>query len=65
MKFVLAQSIAHKRTLLDVPLPPAVEDRFAAQAQASLEEQRRVEAADVVPFETYRQNYLAPIRLRK
>jgi len=65
VKFVLAQSIAHKRTLLDVPLPPAVEDRFAAQAQASLEEQRRVEAADVVPFETYRQNYLAPIRLRK
>jgi glutamate--cysteine ligase len=65
VKFVLARSIAHQRALMELPLSPAVEDRFVAQAEASLEEQARVEAADVVPFETYRQNYLAPIRLRK
>ena len=64
VRFVVAQSIAHKAALLALPVSPAVEDRFAAEAEASLEEQQRIEAADVVPFEVYRQNYLAPIRLR-
>ena len=64
VRFALTQSIAHKEALMALPLSPEVEDRFVAQAEASVEEQRRIEASDVVPFETYRQNYLAPIRLR-
>ncbi|HET9470886.1 MAG TPA: hypothetical protein VFO24_07250, partial [Usitatibacter sp.] len=64
VRFVLAQSSAHKAAILGLPFSPALEDRFAAQANASVVEQRRIEDADVVPFETYRQNYLAPIRLR-
>jgi glutamate--cysteine ligase len=64
VRFVLTQSIAHKAAILGLPFDPALEDRFAAQATASIIEQRRIEDSDVVPFETYRQNYLAPIRLR-
>jgi glutamate--cysteine ligase len=30
---------------------------------ASIEEQRRIEAADTLPFEIYRQQYTAPERL--
>jgi len=62
--FMLTQSTAHRDALMALPLAPDVEDRLAAQADESVEEQRRIEASDVVPFETYRQNYLAPIRLR-
>src|SRR5262249_6483017 len=64
VRFVLAQSIAHKAAILALPFAPELEDRFAAQAEASIVDQRRIEESDVVPFETYRQNYLAPIRLR-
>jgi glutamate--cysteine ligase len=64
VRFVLGQSVAHKAAILGLPFSPELEDRFAAQAEASVLEQRRIEEADVVPFETYRQNYLAPIRLR-
>jgi glutamate--cysteine ligase len=32
-------------------------------AQASLAEQRAIEAADTLPFEAWRQQYLAPVRL--
>jgi len=64
VRFMLAQSVAHRDALMALPLAPGIEDRLAAQAEESVEEQRRIEAADVVPFETYRQNYLAPVRLR-
>ena len=33
--------------------------QIAALARRSLAEQRAIEAADSVPFETFRQNYLA------
>jgi glutamate--cysteine ligase len=33
-------------------------------AAESLQEQRRIEAADTMPFEVYRQIYLSPDRLR-
>jgi glutamate--cysteine ligase len=61
--FVLAQSRAHRETILRLPLPPEVAAGFARLAEESIAEQRRVEAADTVPFETYRQQYLAPVRL--
>jgi glutamate--cysteine ligase len=61
--FVLAQSRAHRETILRPPLPPEVADRFARLAEESIAEQRRIEAADTVSFETYRQQYLAPLSL--
>jgi glutamate--cysteine ligase len=63
VRFVLAQSRAHRETILKLPLSAEVVERFAHLAEESLAEQRRIEAADAVPFETYRQQYLAPIRL--
>jgi glutamate--cysteine ligase len=60
VRFVLAQSRAHRDTLLKLPLRPDVAERFSRLAEESLVEQRRIEAADTVTFETYRQRYLSP-----
>jgi glutamate--cysteine ligase len=61
--FVLAQSRAHREAILGLELAADVADRFARLAEESIEEQRRIEAADTMPFETYRQQYLSPLRL--
>jgi glutamate--cysteine ligase len=63
--FALEQSRAHRDAILKLPLSAEVANRFALQAEESLLEQRRIEAADTVPFETYRQQYLAPIRRKE
>jgi glutamate--cysteine ligase len=63
--FALAQSRAHREAILKLPLSAEVANRFALQAEESLVDQRRIEAADAVPFETYRQLYLAPVRLKE
>ena len=63
VRFVLAQSLAHREAMLKLPLADGVADRFASLAAISLDEQRLIEAADTVPFETYRQQYLSPLRL--
>jgi glutamate--cysteine ligase len=63
--FALAQSRAHRDAIMKLPLSEEVANRFALQADESVVEQRRIEAADAVPFETYRQQYLAPIRLNE
>ena len=63
-RFALTRSLQYRKALLDLPLPPETERRFAAMAAESLEEQRRIEAADTMPFEIYRQLYLSPDRLR-
>ena len=62
-RFVLAQSLAQRDAILRLPFPAEVADRFSRLAEESIVEQRRVEAADTLPFETYRQLYLAPVRL--
>ncbi|HEX4943594.1 MAG TPA: glutamate--cysteine ligase [Usitatibacteraceae bacterium] len=56
--FALTQSLVHQETLAALPLAAEVEARYAKVAQQSLAEQRRIEAGDDVPFETYRQGYL-------
>jgi glutamate--cysteine ligase len=63
VKFALAQSIANRATVLALPLAPEVAERFAQMATASLARQREIEAADTLPFETFRQNYLSPASL--
>ena len=50
--------------MLELPLPANVAAHMAELASESLAEQKRIEASDSMPFEIYRQQYLAPERLR-
>ena len=59
-RFVLERSLAHRQALLDKPLPAETVERFARAAETSLAKQREIEAADKVPFETWRREYLKP-----
>ncbi len=63
-RFVLAQSIAHQATLLGLPFPVDVQQRFERLAKQSLDEQRRIKANDRLSFEEWRRAYLAPERLK-
>lgn len=56
--FALAWSRRHREEMSARPLPAATAERHALLAAASLLEQRRIEEADDVPFETYRQRFL-------
>jgi len=62
--FVRAHSDATRSHMLALELPPAIDARLREAAAASLAEQARIEAADTVPFEVYREQYLASDRLR-
>ena len=64
-RFVLAQSLAHRDAILQLPFPADVAERYARLAEESSIAQRGIEAADTLPFETYRQLYLAPLRLNE
>ena len=64
-RFVLAQSLAHREAVLQLPFPAEVAARYARLAEQSLIAQHGIEAADTLPFETYRQLYLAPVRLNE
>jgi len=57
--FVLAQSERQRRMLLEQPLSPQAAARYERQAAESLREQREREAANDLPFEAFRQQYLA------
>ncbi|MBI3043385.1 MAG: glutamate--cysteine ligase [Betaproteobacteria bacterium] len=58
--FVLARSHAHRAALLGLPYPAEIEARYAQLAQRSVEDRRKIEAADTLPFEEFRRAYLAP-----
>jgi glutamate--cysteine ligase len=62
--FTLAESLSHRGTLLGIRMKAEVEERFARLAAESIEKQKKIEAADRVDFETYRQRYLNPDLLR-
>ena len=62
--FVRAQSEQARNQLLALDWPDALAEEFAAQAATSVAEQQRIEAADTLPFEAWRRDYLAPERLR-
>ncbi len=64
MRFIIAQSLAHKGHLKNLALTPEVEKRFVDLASGSIEMQRKIEAADKVDFETFRKRYLDPASLR-
>jgi glutamate--cysteine ligase len=56
--FALARSRRHREDLMARPLGAEAEARHARLAARSLLEQRRIEAADDLSFEAYRQRYL-------
>ena len=49
--------------LLARPYAAAVDEHFAALARESVDEQKRQETADTLPFEDFRQQYLSPEQL--
>jgi glutamate--cysteine ligase len=61
--FVQAQSAQARDMLLASDLPAYAQARLAHQAQTSIEEQARIEAADTMPFEQFRQAYMSPQHL--
>jgi glutamate--cysteine ligase len=60
VRFTLAESLAHRASLVGIPLQAEVEERFAKLTRESIEKQRKIEASDRIDFETYRQRYLNP-----
>jgi hypothetical protein len=63
VRFVLAQSQRHRDAIWKLRFAADVAERFTRLAEGSLVKQRQIETADTIPFETYRQQYLAPERL--
>ncbi len=63
VRFVRAQSEKTQRTLRDLPLDAAARDRLVALTEESVREQKKIEAADTLPFEQYRQQYVSADRL--
>ncbi|HLW12988.1 MAG TPA: glutamate--cysteine ligase [Casimicrobiaceae bacterium] len=57
--FALAYSMQHRAEVLALPLSDATAVRLQRMADESLAVQRTIEAADSVPFEAYRRQYLA------
>lgn len=49
--------------MLDAPVPVEVQDHFEALAKESWDAQRRLEAADTLPFDMYLEEYLSPKHL--
>ncbi|HEX3138852.1 MAG TPA: glutamate--cysteine ligase, partial [Rhizobacter sp.] len=62
-RFTLAQSRQTQASLLALPYPAELAASFARMARSSIDEQKTIEAADTMPFEIYRQQYLSPQRL--
>jgi glutamate--cysteine ligase len=63
LAFVQARSAEVRAHLLAAPLPAIELAHQQALAQDSLQEQARIEAADTLDFESFRQDYVAPARL--
>jgi glutamate--cysteine ligase len=62
--FTRAQSLRTRDHMLALELPDDAATRLRGLAVESSAAQERIEAADTMPFEIYRQQYLAPERLR-
>ncbi len=58
-EFVMQQAQKHREELLSQPLTETQLQTLNESSQASLEEQRQIEAADEVDFDTYLENYAA------
>ncbi len=59
VRFALAYSARYRDEALKRPFPADAQARFKRMAEESIAEQRKAEAGDDMPFETWRQRYLA------
>ena len=62
-RFTREQSKQVKAKLLALPFSVRQEARFSALSLKSVQDQKAIEAADSMPFEVYRQQYVSPERL--
>ena len=53
----LQHACEHREYFMDSPLDPAVEEQLKEQADKSLEQQRKIEAQDALPFEAFLNDY--------
>jgi glutamate--cysteine ligase len=58
-RFAMNQSLAHREYFLAHPLSDEREEELRAVSEASHEEQKRIEAADVQSFDEYIETYLS------
>ncbi len=63
VKFARAQSEKTRATLLALPFSSEQQAKFEALTRQSIAEQKKIEEADSMPFELYREKYLSPERL--
>ena len=63
VRFVRERSLATQQSLLDLPWSFKQQARYWALSEKSVADQRAIEAADVMSFEAYRQQYVSPDRL--
>ena len=61
--FGCAQSQQTRAKLLSLPFSAAQQAKFEALSRQSVQDQKAIEAADTLPFEAYRQQYVSPERL--
>jgi glutamate--cysteine ligase len=61
--FVRQRSVQAQADLLALPWSLDQQSLFEREAEESLDRQRAIEAADTVPFETFRQDNVSPARL--
>ncbi len=61
--FVKAQSSKTRHAMLEAEPLAAVRDAFAQMARTSLDDQRKIEEGDSMPFDVYLQEYLSPRHL--
>jgi len=61
--FARAQSVKTRQTLLSLPFSAEQQAAFEALTRQSIAEQKKIEAADTMPFEIYRQQYVSAERL--
>ena len=59
VKFARAQSLKTRAALQSLPLTVEQLARFTALSQQSVENQKKIEASDALPFEEYRQQYVS------
>ena len=63
VRFVRQQSLQTREALLELPFSDTQQAEFEAQSAQSVQDQRAIEAADTLPFEQYREQYVSPRRL--
>ncbi|HEX6019346.1 MAG TPA: glutamate--cysteine ligase [Burkholderiaceae bacterium] len=61
--FVRERSLQARAALLELPWSAEQQAAFEREARASLDKQRAIEAADTVPFEAFRRDYVSAERL--